>query len=69
LTSEAAKASETLRRLCAVGIDLDAATQQLEDEGIQKFDKAFDQLMNTLKEQRAAAIREPVVAETVDRGC
>ena len=69
LTSEAAKASETLQRLCELGIDLDAATQQLEDEGIQKFDKAFDQLMNTLKEKRGAAIREPVVAETVDRGC
>jgi transaldolase len=69
LTSEAGKASETLQRLCELGIDLDAATQQLEDEGIQKFDKAFDQLMNTLKEKRGAAIREPVVAETVDRGC
>jgi transaldolase len=69
LTSEAGKASETLQRLCELGIDLDAATQQLEDEGIQKFDKAFDQLMNTLEEKRGAAIREPVVAETVDRGC
>ena len=60
LTSEAVKASGTLRRLCEVGIDLDAATQQLEDEGIEKFVKAFDQLMNTLKEERVAAIREPV---------
>ena len=60
LTSEAVKASGTLRRLCEVGIDLDAATQQLENEGIEKFVKAFDQLMNTLKEERVAAIREPV---------
>jgi transaldolase len=68
LTSDAVKASETLRRLCEVGIDLDAATQQLEDEGIQKFDKAFDQLMNTLKEKRGVATREPVDVETVNRG-
>ena len=68
LTNDAEKASETLRRLGEVGIDLDAATQQLEDEGIQKFAKAFDQLMNTLKEKRGAAVREPVDVETVDLG-
>ena len=56
LTTDAEKAAETLRRLGEVGIDLDAATQQLEDEGIPKFIKAFDQLMNTLKEKRAAAV-------------
>ena len=67
LTSEAVKASGTLRRLCEVGIDLDAAAQQLEDEGIEKFAKAFDQMMNTLEEKRDAAIREPVDVETVDR--
>lgn len=65
LTNDAVKASETLRRLGEVGIDLDAVTQQLEDEGIQKFVKAFDQLMNTLKEKRAAALQEPVDVETV----
>ena len=64
LTGDTVKASETLRRLPEVGIDLDAVTQQLEDEGIQKFVQSFDQLMNTLKEKRAAAIREPVDVET-----
>jgi transaldolase len=64
LTNDTVKASETLRRLGEVGIDLDAATQQLEDEGIQKFAKAFDVLMNTLKEKRAAAVRAPVDVET-----
>src|SRR5688572_30027203 len=39
LTHDAVKASQTLRRLGEVGIDLDAATQQLEDEGIHKFVK------------------------------
>jgi transaldolase len=53
LANDAVKASETLRRLCEVGIDLDLVTQQLENEGIQKFVTAFDQLMNTLQEKRA----------------
>jgi transaldolase len=59
LTNDAEKAAETLRRLGEVGIDLDAATQQLEDEGIQKFIKAFDQLMKALTEKRAAALQVP----------
>lgn len=59
LTNDAAKAAKNLRRLGEVGIDLDAATQQLEDEGVQKFSKAFDRLMNALKEKRDAAIRAP----------
>jgi len=66
LTSDAVKASGTLRRLSEVGIDLDAATQQLEDEGIEKFVKAFDQLMNTLKEKRVAALRAPVSGLGID---
>jgi transaldolase/glucose-6-phosphate isomerase len=68
LTNDAVKASETLRRLGEVGIDLDAATQQLEDEGLHKFAKAFDLLMNTLEEKRTAAVRTPVDVETVYAG-
>jgi len=67
LANDAVKASETLRRLCEVGIDLDLVTQQLENEGIQKFVTAFDQLMNTLQEKRVAAVRAPVDVETVGR--
>jgi transaldolase len=60
LTNDAIKANGTLRRLREVGIDLDEATQQLEDEGIQKFVQAFDLLMNTLKEKRAATVQATV---------
>jgi transaldolase/transaldolase/glucose-6-phosphate isomerase len=59
LTNDAVKASETLRRLGEVGIDLDAVTQQLEDEGIHKFVKAFDGLMNTLKKKQGMTLSEP----------
>lgn len=47
-TQEAYRVLEDLRQ---VGIDLDALTQQLEDEGVAKFSKAFDQLMTALSEK------------------
>jgi transaldolase len=47
-------------RLMEVGIDLDQATQQLEDEGVQKFNIAFDQLMAAIREKREVALRQPV---------
>jgi transaldolase len=59
LTNDAAKAAQTLRRLGEVGIDLDKATQQLEDEGVQKFAKAFDVLMKTLKEKGTQTLSGP----------
>jgi transaldolase len=60
LANDTVKACEILGRLCEVGIDLDAVTQQLEDEGIQKFVMAFDRLMSTLNEKRVAALQKPV---------
>ncbi len=49
------KAHLCLKRLGEVGIDLDAVTQQLEDEGIEKFVKPFDKLMKTLEEKCRSA--------------
>ncbi|OIQ63444.1 transaldolase [mine drainage metagenome] len=46
------KATETLDRLKAAGIDLDKLTQQLEDEGIDKFNKPFDKLLNAIEDQK-----------------
>lgn len=57
LNKDGVKAAGMLRRLSEAGIDLDRVTQQLEDEGVEKFVKAFDALMNTLEEKRVAAIR------------
>jgi transaldolase len=47
-------AYQTLEGLHQVGIDLDAVTQQLEDEGVEKFNKAFEQSLASLSEKRAA---------------
>ncbi len=49
------EAHHCLKRLAEVGIDLDAVTQQLEDEGVEKFVKPFDKLMKTLEEKCKSA--------------
>jgi transaldolase len=56
LSKDGVKAADTLQRLSEVGIDLAAATQQLEDEGVQKFVEAFDGLMNALKEKQSRTL-------------
>jgi transaldolase len=40
-----------LARLPELGIDIDQVTRQLEDEGVQKFNKPFDKLMETLAQR------------------
>jgi len=54
LTEEVERYASYLQRLPELGIDLNAATQQLEDEGVEKFNKPFDSLMETLKEKQQA---------------
>lgn len=44
-------AIETLTQLARLGIDLGAAAEQLEEEGVQKFIQPFDQLLETLKQR------------------
>jgi len=48
LTDDLDWAGWTLDRLPELKIDLDALTQQLEDEGVAKFSESFDSLMRTL---------------------
>ncbi len=51
-------AHEVLDRLRELDIDLDAVTAQLEKEGITKFNKPFDSLMESLERKRADATAE-----------
>jgi transaldolase/transaldolase/glucose-6-phosphate isomerase len=39
--------------LKAAGIDIDAITQQLEDEGIEKFNKPFEKLLQAIEDQKS----------------
>jgi transaldolase len=47
-------AYHVLNKLSLVGIDLEKATQQLEEEGVDKFVSALDRLMVSLREKQAA---------------
>jgi transaldolase len=55
------KAQAVLRDLPQVGIDLDAQTAQLEEEGVQKFIAPFGKLIDSVekKRQQAVASQQP----------
>ncbi len=55
-------ADDPIRRLAAVGVDLEAATAECQREGVEKFAEPFDRLLATLEEKRAA-LAAAVVAE------
>jgi transaldolase len=42
------EARQVMESLPDLGIDIDQVTQQLEDEGVEKFNKPYDKLMGTL---------------------
>jgi transaldolase len=52
-------AADKVRRLGEVGVDLDRITQSLEDEGVQKFEKSWSELLDTVRDglERARADR------------
>lgn len=56
-TQEAYRVLEGLRQ---AGVDLDAVTQKLEDEGVMKFSHAFEKLMGALQEKQAVSSQEQV---------
>ncbi|WP_394772055.1 transaldolase [Mucilaginibacter sp.] len=49
------KATEILSRLKKGGVDLNMVTQKLEDEGIEKFNKAFEKLLQAIEKQKSKA--------------
>lgn len=48
-----AESRTRLDQLAQVGIDIDQVTAQLEQEGVDKFNRPFDKLMETLADERA----------------
>jgi transaldolase len=52
LEKDVAGAARVLKDLQELGIQLDQVTQQLEDEGVEKFNQPFDQLLATLAQRR-----------------
>jgi transaldolase/glucose-6-phosphate isomerase len=62
------EAMEVLELLQELRIDIDQVTQQLEDEGIEKFNQPYDDLMANLEEKRAAALQERVDLQSLAMG-
>jgi len=52
LEQDTDKATQTLEKLKSAGIDIDKITQQLEDEGIDKFNKPFEKLLKAIEDQK-----------------
>ena len=57
-----------LESLKAVHLDIDQATQQLEDEGVQKFIQAYERLMDTLEKESREAAKEQVDRQEISTG-
>lgn len=55
LDRDVSEAYQALEDLSSIGIDLDAATQRLEEEGVEKFVSAHDRLIAALREKQNAA--------------
>lgn len=49
-------ATATLEQLKTAGIDLAKITQQLEDEGIEKFNQPYDKLLAAIEKQKQKAV-------------
>ena len=59
LEMDIGEAARLMKRLPALGISIDHVTQQLEDEGVEKFDKPFDKLMETLAQKSSLDGKKP----------
>ncbi|MGA8179838.1 MAG: bifunctional transaldolase/phosoglucose isomerase [Desulfobacterales bacterium] len=59
-------AGEVLENLIALDINIDKITQQLEDQGIEKFNKPYDSLMETLKTKRLSVLKGPMDVQRIN---
>jgi transaldolase/glucose-6-phosphate isomerase len=68
LEEDGEHALRELLKLTEVDINLAQVTRQLEGEGVQKFITPFDDLMETLEKERAAALEAPLDSEMLHLG-
>ncbi|MCR5886767.1 bifunctional transaldolase/phosoglucose isomerase [Hymenobacter sp. J193] len=62
------QAAQVLARLSELGIDLNQVSQQLEDEGGQKFNEPFAKLLTVLEQKRQQALQAPLVSAELHLG-
>jgi transaldolase/glucose-6-phosphate isomerase len=68
LENDIEKSKNLLEQLKEVDIDLDDVTQKLEDEGVEKFNKPYDSLMESLEKIRKSASSEEVDPQYLSAG-
>ncbi len=68
LEADGRQAMRVIQQLPDLSIDLDQVTQQLIDEGVVKFVKPYDKLLDTLEKERAGALAEPRDRQVMDLG-
>jgi len=62
------EAEQTFDSLGKMSINIDMVTQQLENEGVQKFTDAFQKLMNNLAHKRAEIMKESCPLQLINAG-
>ena len=65
LTTNLDEAREQLNHLARLGIDLEVITQQLQDDGVIKFAKAFDDLIESIAAERERLQKEQPESDVV----
>ncbi len=68
LKEGAEEAQEILSSLERMDIQLDQVTQQLEKDGVDRFVRSYNQLMDTIEEKRAAALSKRVDQQVLALG-
>ncbi len=51
-------AGRVLESLAGLGINIDSLTQQLEDEGVEKFNKPYDKIMEILEQRKTGHVKD-----------
>ncbi len=59
LDANVEEAKEQLARLAELGIDLDQITEELEDEGVEKFSKSITSLFEKISQKKERMVSEP----------
>jgi transaldolase len=62
------EARKVLQLLSELNIDIDEVTGQLEEEGVDKFNKPYDRLINTLARKRSQALGKEPQPQKAGRG-
>ena len=60
LEQDVAEALHVLQSLPGLGINIDEVTQQLEDEGVEKFNKPFDHLLEAIVQKSKSSLSKEI---------